>query len=185
MRTIISKRNLTMSLIAASVITMTTTAVNAATDANQEYKIFVYQDCQKLDEIPMNKAQVSAYQKLNSFEATMRELEVPVEAMEEELASYEQEFEQLSDKIVEESESTIKVNKAMIKQHEKIAQKMQAVVRAHQKDIGLLEKQASVIQAAAQQFEQAIKPSIEQYKHKNITINIGSEEPNWQCSSNT
>lgn len=185
MKTTMSKRTLIMTLIATSVASMATTVVNAATDEDKSYKIFVYQDCQKLDEIQMNQTQIAAYQKLNDFESTMRELEVPVEEMEEKLASYEQEFEQLSDKIVEESEDAITVNKAMIKQHEKIAKKMQAVVRAHQKDIGLLEKQASVIQAAAHQFEQAIKPSIEQYKHKNITINIGSEEPNWQCSSDT
>ncbi len=170
-----------MSLIAASVITMTATAVNAATEAKQEYKIFVYQDCQKVDEIPMNEAQITAYQKLNGLESTMRELEIPVDEMEEELASYEQEFEQLSDKIVEESEGAITVNKAMIKQHEKIAKKMQAVVSAHQKDLGLLEKQANVIQAAAHQFEQAIKPSIKQYQNQHITINIGTHEPDWQC----
>lgn len=167
----------------STTLVMTTAAtVNAQTDRDENYKIYVYKDCQKLEEIAMTSAQRKAYQALNAHEFSMEGLEEPLAEMEKELAVYEEEIDNLEDELVVESDNQVIINKAAVKKHQAIAEKMQLVVQSHQLDIQHIEKQAHKIKAAAKNFEALIKPSLLKYQDRNVDVSIGSEERNRQCA---
>lgn len=169
--------------VSTTLVMATAATVNAQTDRSDNYKIYVYKDCQKINEIPMTKAQRQAYKALNAQEFSMDNIKAPLKAMEQELAVYEKEIDNLEDELVLESDSQFIVNKAAVQKHQDIAKKMEFVVKSHQADIREVEIQARKIEAVAKDFENLIKPSLLEYQDQDVDISIGTEERNWQCNN--
>lgn len=173
-------QKLSSALIATFILAACSTA-KANSSASEEEKIYIYQGCEEIKAIQMDKSQKAAYLAFKQQESKFAELEIPLQDMDEELAKYEQELEALSDDLVTETEGKIIVDRAVIKKHEEIAQKMQKAVRLRQSDIKELELHAKEIEAAAFLFEKEIRKSIKDYDGKDIQISIGKKRNIGRC----
>jgi len=180
-----NKLTITIGALFGTTLLMTTLAnsVSAQPKNADSYKIHVYKDCNKIDEIPMNSAQIDAYLALNKQELPMKELEQPLKEMERKLDHYEKEMDALDGDLVDATDKSFTVNKAVMKKYEDTARKMELVVKSHQKDIQKLEQQARLVEAAAHEFREAIEPSLEDYSNQDVNISIGPKAKLWQCEA--
>lgn len=169
-----------LALTLTSIITISACSI-ANAQSEQDFNIYVYKDCQQIKKIQMSEYQINAYTELKKHEKLMASLELPMKDMERKLSIHEQELDALSGELVVESGDELTVNKALMKKHTAIAHKMEQVVAEHRMDIHDLELQAQEIRQAAHEFEQAIQPSLGEYKEKDIQVQIGSNNRSWDC----
>lgn len=170
-------------ILTVSSITAIAACSIATAQQQTDFNIYVYEDCKQVKKIQMSEHQIKAYTDLKQHEKEMQSLELPLKKMEKQLAVHERELDALSGELLIESEDRLVVNKALMKQHTQIAHKMEQVVAEHRADIHELERQARRIEKIAHQFEKAIQPSLGQYKSKDVQIQIGNTNINWDCNA--
>ena len=160
-----------ISIISSAVLTACV-AANAAPDkkTQSDYRIQVYEDCEKVKDMPMSPTQVSAYKAFQNIENKMTLMEKPVRDMDEELAEYHAQLEALSSDFKYEDENISKIDKQKLREHKEIARKIEKIVRSHEADIRAIEQEARRIESASKRFEQAIKPSLVGLEHDQVQI---------------
>ncbi len=176
------KQNLALVFTSAAIISASLMA-SAKAQQQEEYKIYIYKDCEAVQEIVMNAEQVEAYNAFKNHEKLMAKLELPLEEMEQQLELHEQELDSLSDNFVIETEDSLVVNKTLVEQHEAIAKKMEKVVASHRKDIEKLELHARAFEGLANDFEKSLEPSLGNYRKQDIQIQIGQHKQNRVCKA--
>lgn len=158
--------------VLSSAILTACVAANAAPEkqADSDYRIQVFKDCEKVKDMPMSESQISAYQALQNIEDTMTRLEKPVRDMDEELEVYQEQLEELADAVTFEDDNVLKIDKQKLREQKQLARKIEQIVRHHEADIRAIEKEARRIEAASMRFERAIKPSLEGLEHDQVQI---------------
>jgi hypothetical protein len=136
----------------------------------EDYKILMLEDCKVVAEKTMTTSQVRAYEALKEQEQLMQGLELPITAITEQIEQYSSEIEELTALAVQETDTSLYIDKTYMRQQEAAVDKLQALISSHQNDFDALENQGYTIGRIAEEFEQEIAPSIENFKHDQIRI---------------
>ena len=168
-----------MVLLTSGFFTLAAIAANTTKPANTEsdYRIRVFDNCKVVAEYPMTQAQIEAYLDLQKMETSMRELELPIKAIETQMQDYSTKIESLTALAIQETETILHIDKTYLKQQKDVADQMSELVKLHQSDFDALNEQGKKITAVANKFEVAMATTLDGIEHDQIEV-LGPDEPN-------
>lgn len=142
---------------------------------NHGFAIKVIEDCQIIMEIPLNAEQIKTYLALKKEEEKMAKLEIPISAIEEKIEVYTSQIERLSQQAFTHTAQSFHINKAALAEQELVIEKLDKLMALHQADFDALGTQGKRIGAIADEFSEAIMPSLANIEYKQITISHQDE----------
>ncbi|BBN83592.1 hypothetical protein PA25_35770 [Pseudoalteromonas sp. A25] len=142
--------------------------VNAISD--DDYRIVVFENCEKVLEQPLNNAQVSSFLALEEQSKLMKQLEAPVQKVSAQMGKLGHQIEAISDKAFVKHGDKLTIDKALLAEQKSVSQQLEALADAHSDDFKALEKQGKHVESAAKHFESQIKPMIGSLENAQIQI---------------
>ncbi|NOU49882.1 hypothetical protein HG263_04945 [Pseudoalteromonas sp. JBTF-M23] len=138
--------------------------------SKDEYRILVFDHCQKMLEKPLNSEQVSSFLALEEQSELMRKLEKPIHAVSRQMSKLGREVEAISRKAFIEDDKTLTIDKTHLAEQKLLSKQLEALADAHKDDFNTLERQGKNVESAAKRFESTIKPLIADVENAHIQI---------------
>ncbi|MBD1582850.1 hypothetical protein [Pseudoalteromonas sp. S16_S37] len=160
----------TVAYISTSFASSTKKDSNIQTANKDEYRILVFNDCEKILEKHLNKEQVNSFLALEEQSELMRKLEKPIHAVSQQMSTLGREVEAMSRKAFVEDYETFTIDKTLLAEQKRLSKQLEALADAHEGDFNALEKQGRNVESAAKRFESTIKPLVADLENSHIQI---------------
>lgn len=172
-QTIVEKK---MKLIVKPLIAVTSAclmlsalAVTADEKSNQ-YKVQYLRDCNVVEEVALNPAQVRAYQDLQKASKKMSLIDKPHDFQNNKINQLSHEISKLSAEVHKEDNNRIVINKAVLKEQNKLVKELEQIVEEMQPHFSALETQGEVVSQKADIFEKSIESLNANFSYDHIRI---------------
>ena len=127
---------------------------------DNNYQLSLIKGCQVIAQIPMSADQTKHYLALKQLEEDMHQLEQPLIQFEQQSKQLAHEIEHLNALAVQETEDNLHIDEQYLAQQQEAAIRLDVLVNQYQADFDALAAQGDLMSATAEEFEQAIKPSL-------------------------
>ncbi|MCC2616332.1 hypothetical protein LJ739_08775 [Aestuariibacter halophilus] len=157
--------------------------VNAQSSSSNDYLLHAYQDCKLIKTVAMDHDVILAYQDLQEASDEMTDLQMPIDAIQEDIDRYSEDIKALTKLAIIEDGQRLVIDKTLLKQQEAVADQLQALIAQHQGDFDAIGHKGKHIGEVAKRFEQGVKDQLQGIDYDQIKVQTPDSDNNWECDA--